>query len=425
MKFPQLDNSNKGRVVPLMFEGVNKNEIINDKELSGGINLSTKNIPAITPRESAGITKTLTNGTYYGVVDGYHYHIAGNKFYYDGTYKFDVTAGKKSIVDFNGVLVIFPDKKFYNWQEDTSGTITCPDIEFATVHYNRIFGIKDNYVYASKVGDYAVWDEFEGTLMDSWQADVYSDGYFTGIASYQDHVVFFKRNLMYELYGYTPNQFKIMETNKVGCIDNYSIAEVQGVLYFASEDDIMTYSGGFPRPVSDKLNLSDIQKVVAIGDGEYYYASIDGETYVYDMNKGVWMPYFDKEVLMFAKDGDDTLLLCADGAVHQLNSGTDRVSWEAVTKKFDGGVFNKKSVRYIKLRARLQDESTLKVYISYDEGEFSLVKNVHNTDEYHRGIRDMKIVLPIIRCNNYQLKLTGVGDAVIYGEKEVLYGSER
>ena len=59
---------------------------------------------------------------------------------------------------------------------------------------------------------------------------------------------------MYELYGYTPSQFKILESAKVGCIDDKSISEVGGVLLFLCQSPgIQTYSGGFPRTISEKV----------------------------------------------------------------------------------------------------------------------------------------------------------------------------
>ena len=44
--------------------------------------------------------------------------IDGTDFYYDGTKKGTVKKGKKSVIDFNGNIVIFPDKKYYDYVED-------------------------------------------------------------------------------------------------------------------------------------------------------------------------------------------------------------------------------------------------------------------------------------------------------------------
>lgn len=421
-----MDNINNTRTHPLLFRGLNKNEVIGDDELSAGSNLDTKNLPAISPRLPIANLGSLTNPSQYGTVDGNHYYINNNRFYYQGVRRLNLTGGRKSIVDFNGNLVIFPDKKFYNWQNGTSGSFTSPDIDFAVVHYNRIFGIKDNYVHASKVGDFKVWDEFAGTEMDSWSADVYSDGMFTAIASYQDHVIFFKKNLMYELYGYTPSQFKIMESSKIGCISQNSIAEVRGVLYFANEDGIQTYSGGFPRSVSEQLNLKDITNAVAISANGNYYVAIDDVVYIYDMVKATWLPYIDKGVIDFARDGLDVIMLGKDKNIYKLESGTDTVVWSATTKNYDGGLFNKKYPKNIRLKTKLARGSEIKVYISYnDDDNFKMVKYIKNTENYHIDNRDIKTLLKLIRCSNYQIKIEGRGKALVYGEVDILVGSDR
>ena len=48
MKIPQF-NDIKTITKPLLFSGVNKNEIIEDSEIVDGANLDTINAPAITP----------------------------------------------------------------------------------------------------------------------------------------------------------------------------------------------------------------------------------------------------------------------------------------------------------------------------------------------------------------------------------------
>ena len=262
MKFSKLQEFPNSINKALVFKGVNKKEIIEDTELSDGVNLDSEMIPALSPRKPIKSVAKLSSPTYFGIVNGKHYFIDEVDFYYDGVKRGVLSKNKKSIVDFNGNLVIFPDKKYYDYVEGIFGTFNSPDIDYAAVHYNRIFGVKGNDIRASKVGDFKKWEEFGGTELDSWAADVYSPGDFTGITSYQDHVIFFKRDQMYELYGYTPSQFKIIESAKTGCIDNESIKEVQGVLFFMSESGVQTYSGGFPRPISEKLTqvLTDLHR---------------------------------------------------------------------------------------------------------------------------------------------------------------------
>ena len=426
MSLPFLNELKHKQIKPLIFEGLNRKELIEDKELSYAKNLDTELAPAICPRKSAKVLKTMQGATDFLIVEGKQVYIQGTNFVYDGAVKGTVTSGKKAIVDFNGNLVIFPDKKYYDYIEDEFGTFTCPyDIEFTTVHYNRIFGIKGSNVYASKVGDFKVWDEYGGTQMDSWAADVYSDGDFTGITSYQDHVVFFKRDQMYELYGYTPSQFKIMESSKMGCIDDRSISEVAGMLMFVSEQGVQTYAGGFPREISDKLNIKGLSKAASIGDGRKYYVCVDKVVYIYDSWMGLWMAYMDVDVVQFAKSDNDIYALAADGKVYQLEAGTEIVEWEAITKEFDEQSFLKKKLRTIRLKVRMDDDAELSIYVSRDEKPFVLHKIVRQVDYYYRSNREIFVEIPLIRATNYQIKFVGKGRSVVYGEKEFVYGSDR
>lgn len=425
MRLPYVQDIGNTKVAPLVFSGINRKELIEDMELSDGKNLDSEMIPAICPRKSISIKRTLQAPQHFLMVNGKEVYIDGTKFYYNGVEKGTVTLGSKSIVDFNGNIVIFPDKKYYGYIENVFGDFECPDIDYATVHYNRIFGIKGSDVWASKVGDFKIWDDYSGTELDSWVADVYSPGDFTGITTYQDHVVFFKSDQMYELYGYTPSQFKILEAAKIGCVNNESIAEVGGVLLFMSEKGVQAYSGGFPRDISEKLSLSNTTNAAAIGDGRKYYVSIDGSTYIYDTWQNTWMPYMDIDVISFGKSDNDIFALGKDGNIYQLESGTEKVEWEAVTKLFDDGTFRKKSVKAIRLKAKMDIGAELYIYLRLDERNWILHKTIKHNELYYKFNRDIFITVPIKRASTYQIKLVGKGRSIIYGEREFIVGSDK
>ena len=106
----------------------------------------------------------------------------------------------------------------------------------------------------------------------------------TGITSYQDHVVFFKANQMYELYGYILRILNrlIDEKSKYGVLfREYKLFRI-------------------PRTVSE-TNLDNITKATGIGDGRKYYVSVNGSTYIYDTWQQTFMPYIEGEVIEFAK----------------------------------------------------------------------------------------------------------------------------
>lgn len=422
MKLPYMQDLGNTQTAALIFEGLNRKALIGDNEISHGINLDTELLPAISPREPMKVLKTLSAPSSFCMVNKKQAYVDGTNFYYDGVVKGTVDAGLKTMLDFNGNILIFPDKKYYDYVGNVFGTFTAPDIDYATIHYNRVFGIKGSDIRASKVGDFTKWEDFTGTAMDSWAADVYSPGDFTGITSYQDHVVFFKRDQMYELYGYIPSQFKIVESAKVGCIDNRSIAEIQGVLYFLSEAGVMTYSGGFPRPISEKLN-ENYTNGSAIGDGRKYYLSLNGTIYMFDTMLNTWMPYAEGTVIQFGRDENKVYALDSLGNIKAFREGVEPVEWEVITKDYDDGTFRKKSIKAIKLKMKIEEGTNIKVYLRQDGGEYVLRKDITHTGSNRN--REIITTIPLKRASTYQIKIVGKGKALIYGEREIVVGSDK
>ena len=425
MRFPMLEDVAQTQTRPLLFQGLNKKEMIEDNEIADGINLDTELLPAISPRKPMKLERTLAAPASFTIINGKQVYVDGTDFYYDGLVKGTVTAGLKTLLDFNGNVLIFPDKKYYDYIGETFGTFTAPDIDYATIHYNRVFGIKGSDIRASKVGDFKTWEDFSGTALDSWAADVYSPGDFTGITSYQDHVVFFKRDQMYELYGYIPSQFKIVESAKVGCIDNRSIAEIGGVLYFLSEAGVMTYSGGFPRAISDKLNAT-YTSGAAIGDGRKYYLNLNGEeTFIFDTLMNTWMPYSKGNIIQFARFDNDIYPLDSLGNLNLLGEGLEPLEWEVITKDFDDGTFRKKSIKAIRLKVNLDLGSELEVYVKLDGRSWVLHKTIKQVDKFYTNKREIVTTIPLKRASNYQIKIVGRGKAIVYGEREFIVGSDK
>jgi len=223
------------------------------------------------------------------------------RFKYDNVAKGTVTAGIKTMVDFNNKIIIMPDKKYYDYKTDTFGTIgagvypaagSCPDMTDITTFMNRIFGINGKEVYASARGEYNDFTTFVPTDpndlgSEAWQVRIEQQEDYIAIDKYQNHVVIFKPNSMFELYGAYPTQFRIQEVAEVGCCDRRSIAEVSNVLFFAHRSGIYNYSGGMPKLISQKLNIQgDILEAIAGTDGRMYYVSIktaaEQKLFVYD-----------------------------------------------------------------------------------------------------------------------------------------------
>ena len=122
---PTLKNTSK-RLEPqtMQWAGLNKNPFIQDNQFSSTTNLSTRNYPWLSPRPSRYAAVTLS-GTGWALVYANlkTSWVDGTSFKYDSTTKGSVTASSKSMVDFNGKIGIFPDKKYYDYDNDAFATM--------------------------------------------------------------------------------------------------------------------------------------------------------------------------------------------------------------------------------------------------------------------------------------------------------------
>lgn len=84
------------------------------------------------------------------------------------------------------------------------------------------------------------------------------------------------------------------------------------------------------------------------------------------------------------------------------------------------GSESKKGVLRLLIRCRLA--KTMKVWISYDGGDFEEAGEFGGEDGMDKSSRVVPLILR--RCDYWQLRLTGVGDAVIYSIAVEKYGGE-
>ena len=96
-----------------------------------------------------------------------------------------------------------------------------------------------------------------------------------------------------------------------------------------------------------------------------------------------------------------------------------------MSKRFDDGTFKKKSIKAIRLKAKMDIGAELSIYVSLDEREWVLHKTIKHNSLYHVGNREILITVPIKRASTYQIKIVGKGRSVVYGEREYLIGSDK
>lgn len=118
MKLPILKYSeSRMRNQVMQFRGIQYGRFTRDGEFSETLNLSARNDPSISQRTARGkITGAWTAPTAIYAKDKLVV-VDGTNFYYDGQIVGQVTTGQKQIVAVNSKIIIFPDKVYYDTEQ--------------------------------------------------------------------------------------------------------------------------------------------------------------------------------------------------------------------------------------------------------------------------------------------------------------------
>lgn len=334
----------------------------------------------------------------------------------------------------------------YKWVDDESDKDnsgwkisippTMPDIKYATVHLSRVFGVDDDRVYASGFNDYSNWnldtiDEYNEA--NAWcspsQSNTKASGKFTGITTYQNHVVCFKQDFMHEIYN-TKNPFRLQDIYAEGAIDNRTIQDVDGKLIFVSDDNVKIYTGSNPRIISYNLDWMKPDWAVSGTDGRNYYLFLGyknvfgdfsiGELFVYDTYTELWSERsINQMILNFAHNKNGTYMLCEDGNVYWFTDETDRRNYRNQPWMFETDLITNKTVdikhiKKLQMLVELGSSANISVYILYDDEEFDestshLVYSSEKTGKYPIRVKPRKTA-------NYGFKLhvEGTGYVKLY-----------
>ena len=286
----------------------------------------------------------------------------------------------------------------YQWVDDESDTEnsgwkisvppTMPDIKYATVHLSRVFGVDDDRVYASGFNDYANWnldtiDEYNEA--NAWcspsQSNTKAGGNFTGITTFQGHVICFKHDFMHEIYN-TKNPFRLQDIYAEGAIDNRTIQDVDGKLIFVSEDDVKIYTGSNPRIIGYKLNMPRYTYAVSGTDNRNYYLYCedsygDGYLYVYDTYTDLWSEQnISSRVLSFAHNKRGMFMLLRGGYIFQMDTENYATQqWSFETELITNQTVNIKHIKKLQMLVDIPQEENspsarFDVYVLYDNEVF-------------------------------------------------------
>ncbi len=278
-----------------------------------------------------------------------------------------LTEGEKHIIDFNGCVIVFPDKKYYDYIADTSGTLVCSfDIDYACVWMNRIWAVEGDNIYASAQGNKDSWAAVTDDETSGYQTDTGSQGSFVSARTYGSHAVLKKTTKTYEVYGSKNSNWNIIEVVDEGPINNGGDVELLGGQYYLGANGIMRYGGGYPELLS--LQLASAYTNGALGsDGRrLYFSGYDGSAWslmTYDPIFDVWMREDNLQVVGFARYGGAMYALTAGSLVVRFRSGTETIAWYRDTFLTDDDSMQKKENQEIWLEVDADTGTTITVSI--------------------------------------------------------------
>lgn len=214
--------------------------------------------------------------------------------------QFNVAEDTENIVasSYNRKILIFPDRVSLDFTVSANGFTAAslgegyPSIKYATVYGSRLFGVDDNLVYASSYNDYANWDlDTADDVSDAhaWvsmsQSNAKADGAFTGIWTYDNHVVLFKKDFTQLVYN-NKNPFRIVDVTAYGAENPYAVTETEGTLFFASKDMVYAFTGGVPKAVGEELGSVDFTGACMGSYKDRTYVCVGNV--LYRFSDGVW-----------------------------------------------------------------------------------------------------------------------------------------
>jgi hypothetical protein len=488
LQMPLPAEAKTKRVTRLNWSGLNKTQTLDTGELSYERNISTYEAPYLTPSmkrkyiyDNAGTPVGMfgfdnfllalyqsedTVTVYYitndavkdsDVISG----IYQAKPYYDTDVKrcivmmplfppdSDITTAA-----FVKKLLIFPDKKSMDFKPAGSSfdivdipapENPIPNIRYATVHLSRLYGVgcgdtitEPDRIFVSGFNDYSNWNFdslTEYNQANAWaslaQSNVKATGAFTGITTYLNSVVAFKRDYMHEITG-NSNPFKINDVYAEGATDNRNIVDVDGNLIFTSDDAVKVYTGGNPRVLSYKLNVGQFNNSVAGTDGRRYYLYCEDEKgrphlFVYDTVVMQWAEEdIDEQVVSFAKNSNGFYMLTGGGNIFRIDTGDyDKYDWSAETDLTAGHTVDIKHIQKVQILVDVAAGSVIEADLIY-YGENNSVKTRQIYSYTNQDTGEKRAVIRVVPRNTahwgVKLRLSGTGFSRVYQAEITLKG---
>lgn len=330
------------------------------------------------------------------------------------------------------IIIIGDLKETFTQENGLKLERTVPDMDFVCESENRLWGCSNarHEIYASKLGDPANWNAFEGISTDSYAVSVGSDGDFTGCISHMGFVMFFKEDTIHKVFGNKPSNYQVTTSTPVRGVAagmEGTMEIVNETLIYASRGDICSYDGAQPDSIGDKVrDIGFREGVAGHFDGKYYASMADKDgnwnLYVYDLRMQMWHKE-DGLHLKYMTYGDgDLYCIDADGQLFTIAGDREEmIPWMLESGDQMEGTVDFKHVKKMQFHLKMPRDSEVNVYIRYDESpEWEKVQTY--TAEYYRTYT---VNIVPRRCQRYRYRLEGYGEvALVAMTRRVGQGSD-
>ncbi|MDO5478294.1 MAG: hypothetical protein Q4G23_03930 [Clostridia bacterium] len=319
-------------------------------------------------------------------------------------------------------------------KEETELTVerVIPDLEFTFCHNNRLWGIDDNKICASKLGDPFNFQDYSTIADASWAVAVASSGPFTGGIAYNGYPTFFKEDSIIKVSGAYPAQFSTFETVSVPGVKKMcdkSLAISNGVLYYLSPEGVCAYTGSYPYMIGEEIGKALITGIGGAGADKYFLEAMgyDGvkELLVYDTSLKIWTKEESLGLVNFTDVGREIYALTPKGIYlldSEMTEGEEEADFESFIEfaPIYESRLKKKGVSRLHASIRVDTGAEVRFLIAYDGEGYKEVMKISPSVR-----RNFNIPLTIRRCGFYQLKIMAKGGYTLYGlGRERYFGTE-
>ncbi|MBP3633173.1 MAG: hypothetical protein J6J43_01200 [Oscillospiraceae bacterium] len=321
----------------------------------------------------------------------------------------------KQLRFYENCFLLDGEKGLDSYKEPGTITIsrTVPDLDVLCAVDNRLWGAKDDTIYASKLGDPTNFYVFDGLTDDSWTQETGTPGSFTACVSYLGYPMFFKEGHIFKIYGKNAENFQPSKSATMGVKQGAekSLAVAGEVLYYLCPTGVVAYTGGIPESVATPFGEVRYSTAVCGSDGRRLYMSMkrqDGETELFCLDTDTGM--------LCKEDGlDVTGWCCHEGLLYAVqpegsavivnrDEGACRDSM-AEFGDFMEQSMERKGVTRLQLRVELDEGAELQVQIRYNSaGDWQNVRTLTATKK-----RSYSMPVRVKRCDHYRIRLLGKG----------------